>query len=321
MSGSCVQLTGARTGEVALLRCAPGGGEKGARGDANEPRERNVEEQGLGFRGWAHTENQPTSKRKSSLLDGASTSFIHARSVGWAAMQKCGCKQRGARRGAWGAAEKMWVASRRSEQEPDGGLVVALAPVLLGRGLVFARLNIALPLMIRPERTRLQVIESCQIDTTRFPISDRMNGKWQAAFFRKRWGREKRRALLNWITADQANSLGGKGLCVSLPNLERDTPNKSSRRSHPRIRVGGIRSRWHLPSMAPTRRQMLPSSDPRFHGAAPIHGTCSELPLAEGVPPLLGFRWHMMNPRSLALLIFFLKSSSRPFLSNSSSVG
>ena len=49
--------------------------------------------------------------------------------------------------------KKMWVASRRSEQEPDGGLVVALAPVLLGRGLVFARLNIALPLMIRPERT------------------------------------------------------------------------------------------------------------------------------------------------------------------------
>lgn len=95
MSGSCVQLTGARTGEVALLRCAPGGGEKGARGDANEPRERNVEEQGLGFRGWAHTENQPTSKRKSSLLDGASTSFIHARSVGWAAMQKVRMQAKG----------------------------------------------------------------------------------------------------------------------------------------------------------------------------------------------------------------------------------
>ena len=146
-----------------------------------------------------------------------------------------------------------------------------------------------------------------------------MNGKWQAAFFRKRWGRE-RRALLNWITAGQANSLGGKGLCVSFPNLERDNPNKSSRRSHPRIRIGGIKSRWHLPSMAPTRRQMLPSSDPRFHGAPSIHGTCSELPLAEGVAPLLGFRWHMMNPRSLALSIFFLIFPP-PFLSHSSSVG
>lgn len=68
-------------------------------------------------------------------------------------MQKVRMQAKGGAAGAWGAAEKMWVASRRSEQEPDGGLVVALAPVLLGRVLVFARLNIALPLMIRPERT------------------------------------------------------------------------------------------------------------------------------------------------------------------------
>ena len=149
-----MQLTGARTGEVALLRCAPGGGEKGARGDTNEPRERNVEEQGLGFRGTAHTEIQTHLEAQVELTRWREH-LIHTRTFGGVGGDaKSADASKGGRGEEHGVRlKKMWVASRRSEQEPDGGLVVALAPVLLGRVLVFARLNIALPLMIRLERT------------------------------------------------------------------------------------------------------------------------------------------------------------------------
>lgn len=84
--------------------------------------------------GAGHTQriNPPRSASRACSMARAPHSYTHVR-WGGRRCKKCGCKQRGARRGAWGAAEKNVGCLRRSEQEPDGGLVVALAPVLLGR--------------------------------------------------------------------------------------------------------------------------------------------------------------------------------------------